>query len=443
MAEAETMAAALVSFRKKRDRLFRTYNKIHGEFMNLRHSDGFERISLAIVKDKAAAVLTMHKRILKQIEALDEDEEDEEMMQADEVARQNHSEMHDQATNVAAELYAIKKLSALLLAMESEMAGVEREMTSDPEKDYSKCFFPIDRLADKITSEITEGCLDGDHELVVRASRLTGRIVKMKAAQPEVKPATASAKSSSKNIDTIKVTMPKFEGDIASWPAFWHRYLPAVHNNVKLTADAKMAVLTDLVVDPGLSKYLVATNDGKPGRYDEAIRILLERYDRPKQLHHKYIMDLFNLNSFNDDATAIAEAADTVATAVTGLLRSDQATIEHIATSIVTPCMPERMRAEWDARTVDDVGVPSIHKWVDFLRKRVANAPTKASDTVTVKESSTHNNSRQRKQPTKYTTITVNLHPRATITSSRRLGMLSHSAHYVMLVIMFSSVSSS
>ena len=195
--------------------------------------------------------------------------------------------------------------------------------------------------------------------------------------------------------------MPKFEGDIASWPAFWHRYLPAVHNNVKLTADAKMAVLTDLVVDPGLSKYLVATNDGKPGRYDEAIRILLERYDRPKQLHHKYIMDLFNLNSFNDDATAIAEAADTVATAVTGLLRSDQATIEHIATSIVTPCMPERMRAEWDARTVDDVGVPSIHKWVDFLRKRVANAPTKASDTVTVKESSTHNNSRQRKQPTK------------------------------------------
>ena len=207
MAEAETMAAALVSFRKKRDRLFRTYNKIHGEFMNLRHSDGFERISLAIVKDKAAAVLTMHKRILKQIEALDEDEEDEEMMQADEVARQNHSEMHDQATNVAAELYAIKKLSALLLALESEMAGVEREMTSDPEKDYSKCFFPIDRLADKITSEITEGCLDGDHELVVRASRLTGRIVKMKAAQPEVKPATASAKSSSKNIDTIKVTM--------------------------------------------------------------------------------------------------------------------------------------------------------------------------------------------------------------------------------------------
>ena len=138
-----------------------------------------------------------------------------------------------------------------------------------------------------------------------------------------------------------------------------------------------MAVLMDRVKDPGISEYLVAANDGKPGRYDEVIKCLQDRFNRPKELHQVYLQQLVNLPPIDGSSAEISRAVDTVFSAVTGIKGSGQDSIDYIATSLVVSILPENLRQEWENKTEEIEGVPHIDKWMSFMRKKATKVTQK------------------------------------------------------------------
>ena len=369
MAEGGDLAAAMAAHRRKRDRAFRAVKRLHEELMVLQESDEFEELTAINVEDRGTEYGNLVRRLIKQMEALEE-EEDEDLIEADEVFQKEHTKMYEQVTRVICKLTAIKKVESLLSILEKQLAQLELQQAAEPDKEFSSCFKPLDRLAEQIQKDR----IDAEHDLTQQADALTTRMLQAKAARkPDVKPAVISS-AYSKNFDMPRVGLPNFDGELTSWAGFWGRYKPAVHENEKLTESIKMAVLMDLVKDPGITEYLMAANDGKPGRYDEAIRVLMERYNRPRQVHQIYCQQLVNLPPIQGTSAEISRSVDTVFSAVTGLRGSEQGSTDYIATSLVASILPEQLRTEWESKTEDIKGVPHIDKWIAFMRKKATKA---------------------------------------------------------------------
>ena len=70
----------------------------------------------------------------------------------------------------------------------------------------------------------------------------------------------------------------------------------------------------------------------------------------------------------------LSQAADAVIAAVSGIRRSGQACIDHIATSLVAPILPEHLRVQWESKTEEDPQVPNIDQWIAFVRKKATMA---------------------------------------------------------------------
>ena len=157
-----------------------------------------------------------------------------------------------------------------------------------------------------------------------------------------------------------KLNIPKFKGALESWHGFWNRYKAAVHDNDRLKESVKMALLIDLIAEPNLVDYMVAANDGKDGRYQEVVKCLQARFDQPRELHNINCRKLSEMGPIKPTAADLSQAADTLFSAVEGIKRSGQDTIEHLATSLMIHHLPKALRQEWETKTEEDPKVPAV-----------------------------------------------------------------------------------
>ena len=233
MAEREELAAAMVGHRKKRDRLNKSLRHLHDELMGLQRSEEFETLTYNNIQDRLRDYAGLHTRLVKQMDALEE-EEDEDLNDADEVFRRDHSKMYDQASRTFSYLSAIKRVGSQLSTLEMKVIDLEQMKTEDPEKDYSACYKPLDKIAEQIHNDLEQGNILPEHELSQNARLLSKRLLEVKTTtKPEAKPAIFESMAS-RNIDAPKVNMPDFHGDLLSWSPFWSRFKASVHDSTKL-----------------------------------------------------------------------------------------------------------------------------------------------------------------------------------------------------------------
>ena len=135
-----------------------------------------------------------------------------------------------------------------------------------------------------------------------------------------------------------------------------------------------MAILLDLMDDPSLKRYLTSQSDGKPGRYQDTIKYLKSRYDRPRELHQTYCKQLVDIPAAKNTPEDLSRLADAVFAAVEGIRRGGQASIDYIATSLVASVLPQGLRLQWENKTEDERQVPQVDKWIEFVRQKALNA---------------------------------------------------------------------
>ena len=84
-----------------------------------------------------------------------------------------------------------------------------------------------------------------------------------------------------------KLDLPTFHGDILRWKNFWEQFWVSVHNRTTIPKEEKLMYLQNAIKEK-TAKSLIAGLTKSSDHYDEAVKCLHERYDRPRQIHQTH-----------------------------------------------------------------------------------------------------------------------------------------------------------
>ena len=336
---------------------------------------------------------TLLRKARKHHDALAEDEIDPRLQGTDEDAWGLFEMCFDEATELCQEMIVTKTVACLSAEIHDTLTTIDQKMLDTPDKVFPEEHKLLGKLIDEMTDHLRASSLAMDHPLREEAKQHRASLATMRAAKPDAKPPII-IKHDEKDQDLPKTTIKKFAGGLAEWHAFWGRFSGAVHNNPALKEQKKMALLTDLVIDPALHEFMVTVNDGLPGRYQEAVDYLTGRFHRPREMHAIYCAKLASMQPIKGTPEALSALADAAHAAVSGIRRSGYTTVEQIATSLLAPVLPDALRQLWEDKTEANDDVPDVDEFITFVRKKATQAD-KAQKSATIEVSARQARSHQ------------------------------------------------
>ena len=91
-----------------------------------------------------------------------------------------------------------------------------------------------------------------------------------------------------KGIELHKIDVPMFDGDIMNWRTFWEQYDVSILSGTQLTVVEKLAYLRHSLKD-GPALQVIEGLTGSGSGYEEAIKCLQKRCDKPCLLHQAHV----------------------------------------------------------------------------------------------------------------------------------------------------------
>ena len=85
-----------------------------------------------------------------------------------------------------------------------------------------------------------------------------------------------------------RIEVPTFDGNILNWQIFWEQFDSAIHNKSQLNDSDKLTYLRDALKD-GPARYVIEGLTQMADSYQEAVRCLKDRYNRPRLIHHEHV----------------------------------------------------------------------------------------------------------------------------------------------------------
>ena len=344
--------------------------------------------SLQVLQSLEEELETLSRRARRCNDVLTDEELDPSLQEADEEAYMALEESVDEATNLCQEMIVCKTAACLSAEIHDTFMAVNQQMIDHPDKSYMEEHKSMSKLLDEMAESLRSSTLSLDHPLREEVKQHRVSMVAVRATTTESKPPII-IKGDERDQDLPKTTIKKFSGGLAEWHAFWGRFSGAVHLNPSIKEQKKLALLTDLVVDPALHDFMVTVNDGLPGRYQEAVEYLTGRFHRPRELHSIHCVKLATMQPIRGTPAELSAAADAIHSAVSGIRRSGFTTVEQIATSLVAPILPGALRQLWENKTEANEAVPDVDEFITFVRKKATQAD-KSQKSATMEVSSRH-----------------------------------------------------
>ena len=316
----------------------------------------------------------LSRKARKSNDVLIDEEIDHNQQEADEEAYLFFQTTVDNASALCSEMAANKMASGRSIGIHDLLCVIEQQQIDNPERDYSSECKTVDRLVDEMEEVLITSTLPADHRLRIELKDYRGRVTTARAVFSREDKPSVIMRSESRDHDLPKTSIKRFTGGLAEWHAFWGRFSGAVHSNPSVKEAKKLALLTDLVADPALHDFMVTINDGEPGRYEEAIKYLTSRFDRPRELHAIHSIAIASLLPIKGSPSELSATADSLHAAISGLRRSGFTSVDHMATSLAVSVLPNSLRQLWEDKTEEVEGVPNVDMLIDFLRKKATMA---------------------------------------------------------------------
>ena len=124
-----------------------------------------------------------------------------------------------------------------------------------------------------------------------------------------------------------------------------------------------MVYLKQAVTDPGLNTTISDLGIGE-GSYAAAIKLLHERYNKPRVMHRLFCENLRDLKT----KTNLTEIADSAQHILLGLTRLKKLGVSEAITSLVESAMGPELREQWLNYTSTFKETPPAEKVIEFLR---------------------------------------------------------------------------
>ena len=167
-----------------------------------------------------------------------------------------------------------------------------------------------------------------------------------------------------------KLVLPSFNGNVLQWQSFWDQFTAVVHCS-DLPQISKFTYLRSLL--EGEAKEAVQGLSLTERHYEEACRILVDRFGKPEKIIFQHVQELLGMSSFGKQSSlsALRKLQDKLVSHVRSLEGLGITGTQYgvLLTPIVLSCLPADVRMEW-ARCSE--GRESDLEWLlDFMGKEI------------------------------------------------------------------------
>ena len=259
------------------------------------------------------------------------------------------------------------KLGDSLLATIEHLEKMQRD---NPEKVYKEANVIVNSQMEKYRIALEEANVSRLDNLWKKFDECEEKIFSMTAAEstpPEVKEERKVHDKSSYKVSALAI--PKFNGKIQNWISFWQEFEHAIHQKVDMSESVKMVYLKQSITEPGL--HTTISDLGiEPGSYAAAVKLLQQRYNKPRVMHKHFCESLRDYKSSLTQKTTLTEMADKAQHLILGFTRLGKLGISEAITSIVESSMGPELREHWLNHTSSFKDTPPAEHVVEFLRMK-------------------------------------------------------------------------
>ena len=168
-------------------------------------------------------------------------------------------------------------------------------------------------------------------------------------------------------VELPKISVPTFDGDVLNWAVFWEQFETAIHNSRKLHDAQKLTYLRD-AVEGGPAKKVIQGLAHSAGTYQEAVKCLQQRFDRPRFIHQKHVNTIVEIPTIKvGTGRELRQLHDLVSQHVRSLRTVMGDTFEPFMSSLIEMKLDQASKFAWQQHTHERRDVPSIAELLEFV----------------------------------------------------------------------------
>ena len=319
--------------------------------------------------------------------------------------------------NTASDSGARKTLSRRLIDLETRLQMVES--ASEPSLALQSTFtFSTSTIHDQLNDfktelgSIREAVLatgvDSSASLCSTISKLDKGIfdimLKLKKLLYPSKDTSSDPIPTTHGVRLPKLDVPTFDGDILKWTTFWEQFAVSVHDHPHLSNAEKLAYLRHSLKE-GTAKGIIEGLSKSGDHYDEAVKCLKDRFNRPKLIHEAHVQKIVEIPTGN--GKELRALHDTVQQHVSALKCMGHEPSRTLLTSLLQLKLDPTTRFEWQKHNQSEVDIASYTDLLEFINLRAQATETLTPDQMQSKRTHKGDPIRRNRPPHQHASFTA------------------------------------
>jgi hypothetical protein len=246
-----------------------------------------------------------------------------------------------------------------------------QEEATDFKKDLAALY---DELISKDVAEDDE--LSVAHSaLETELSSIASKIKGLLAAAPSETSSPRSTPDGS-GVKLPKLDVPTFDGNVIHWKQFWDQFSVSVHDRTNLSNAEKIVYLQHALKD-GSAKNAIEGLSHSGENYDEAVKCLKARYDRPRFIHRTHVQMIVDTPPLKEgNRKELRRLHDNIQQHVRALKTLGCDLPGKFITSMIELKLDTDTLFEWQKHSQTSMDVPPYEELLEFIDLRAQASET-------------------------------------------------------------------
>ena len=207
-------------------------------------------------------------------------------------------------------------------------------------------------------------------------------MLKIKKLLNPSKDSIGMSSDSSPGVKLPKLDVPTFNGDILKWVTFWEQFTVSVHDRPHLSKAEKLAYLRHSLKD-GAAKGIIEGLSKSGDQYDEAIKCLRDRFNRPKLIHEAHVQRIIEIPPLKEgNGKELRSLHDTAQQHIRALKCMGHEPSKTFLTSLLQLKLDQTTRFEWQKHNQSEADVALYTDLLEFINLRAQATETLTPDQV-------------------------------------------------------------
>ena len=295
-------------------------------------------------------------------------------------------------------------ISATDTDIESSVIMQCQEETADYKSNLAALY---DELLSQDIADDDELCV-GHSTLERDLSDISSRIKSLQIVPLSTSPPRATTDSS--GVKLPKLDVPTFDGNIIHWKQFWDQFSVSIHDRTSLSNAEKIVYLQHALKD-GSAKNAIEGLSHSGENYEDAVKCLKSRYDRPRLIHRTHVQMIVDTPPLKEgNCRELRKLHDNVQQHVRALKTLGCDLPGTFITSMIELKLDVDTLFEWQKHSQKSTVVPHYESLLEFIDLRAQASETSCAP-------------QKKKPPSRITSFTASANSNCVLCKNEKLHL--------------------